>query len=153
MVVAIAEAMSNDKNIKQLNSFLRGELSAVQTYDQAIEKLRHDEPEITNELRACRESHRRRVDELTREVRRLGGVPATDAGVWGSFAKAVEGTAKLFGKKAAINALEEGEDHGRNDYQRDLGDLDPPEREFIQQKIMPEQRMTHDSLSRLQHEV
>jgi uncharacterized protein (TIGR02284 family) len=145
--------MKNDKNIKHLNSFLRGELSAVQTYDQAIEKLRHEEPRITEELRTCRESHRRRVDELTREVRSLGGEAATDSGIWGSFAKAVEGGAKLFGKKAALAALEEGEDHGRNDYERDSKDLDPPLRDFIQQKIMPEQKMTHDCLSRLQHEV
>jgi uncharacterized protein (TIGR02284 family) len=153
MSVANLGGMKDDKNIKHLNSFLRGELSAVQTYDQAIEKLRHDEPRVTEELRACRESHRRRVDELTREVRRLGGEPAADSGIWGSFAKAVEGTAKLFGKKAAISALEEGEDHGRNDYERDVSELDPPCRDFIQQKIMPEQRMTHDCLSRLQHEV
>jgi uncharacterized protein (TIGR02284 family) len=145
--------MKDDKNIKHLNSFLRGELSAVQTYDQAIEKLRRDEPAVTEQLRTCRESHRRRVDELTREVRRLGGEPASDSGVWGSFAKAVEGGAKLFGKKAAISALEEGEDHGRNDYERDVKDLDPPTRDFIQQKIMPEQKKTHDCLSRLQHEV
>jgi uncharacterized protein (TIGR02284 family) len=144
--------MKDDKNIKHLNSFLRGELSAVQTYDQALEKLR-DEPRIAEELRACRESHKRRVDELTREVRRLGGEPSTDSGVWGSFAKLVEGGAKLPGKKAAIAALEQGEDHGRNDYQRDVKDLDPPCREFVQQKIMPEQHQTHDVLSRLQHEV
>ena len=145
--------MKDDKNIKHLNSFLRGELSAVQTYDQAIEKMRQEEPTLTEELRACRESHRRRVDELTREVRRLGGEPSTDSGVWGSFAKIVEGGAKLLGKKAAIAALEEGEDHGRNDYERDVNDLDPACRDFVRQKLIPEQLKTHDVLSALKHKV
>jgi uncharacterized protein (TIGR02284 family) len=145
--------MHDDKNIKHLNSFLRGELSAVETYNQAIEKMRSEDPRVTEELRVCRDSHQRRVDELTREVRRLGGEPSTDSGVWGSFAKLVEGGAKLFGQKAAISALEEGEDHGRNDYQRDVNELDPPYRDFIQQKIMPEQQKTHDVLSKIERSV
>ena len=145
--------MANEKSIKHLNSFLRGELSAVETYDQAIEKLRHDEPILTDELRACRESHRQRVDELTRQVRGLGGEPSTSSGMWGGFAKLVEGGAKAFGKKAALSALEEGEDHGRNDYQRDVHNLEPPLREFIKTKILPEQLKTHDAMSRLKESI
>ena len=35
-------------------------------------------------------------------------------GLWGQFATAVEGRRGL-GEKAAISALEQGEDHGRDD--------------------------------------
>jgi uncharacterized protein (TIGR02284 family) len=145
--------MNDDKNIRQLNSFLRGELSAVETYNQAIDKLRDEDAVVTEELRFCRDSHQHRVDEIAQEVRRLGGEPSRDSGVWGSFAKLVEGGAKLFGKKAAISALEEGEDHGRNDYERDLNDLSPGCREFVQQKIIPEQMKTHATMSKLEHRV
>ena len=45
-----------------------------------------------------------------------GGTPAEGSGAWGTFAKVVEGGAKVFGEKAAVAALEEGEDHGLADY-------------------------------------
>jgi len=135
-------------DIDQLNSFLRGEISAVETYDQAIEKLK-SEPTIAESLRACRESHDRRVSALRGEIRRLGGEPADGSGVWGAFAKAVEGGAKVFGKGAAIAALEEGEDHGRDDYLGDLEKLLPATRAFVQTHLVPEQKRTHDALSRL----
>lgn len=135
-------------DIDQLNSFLRGEISAVETYDQAISKLA-DEPALAESLRACRASHDRRVTALRGEIQRLGGDPADGSGVWGAFAKAVEGGAKMFGKSAAIAALEEGEDHGRDDYLGDLEKLSPAIRSFVQTQLVPEQKRTHDALSRL----
>jgi len=135
-------------DVDQLNSFLRGEISAVETYDQAIEKLK-SEPALAESLRACRASHDRRVSALRSEISRLGGEPADGSGVWGAFAKAVEGGAKVFGKNAAIAALEEGEDHGRDDYLGDLEKLMPATRAFVQTQLVPEQKRTHDALSRL----
>lgn len=133
--------------VDQLNSFLCGELSAVETYRQALEKA--EGHEIRSTLEQCARSHQQRVQLLRQEVQRRGGQPADTAGAWGTFAKLVEGGAKLFGEKAAIAALEEGEDHGRNDYKRDLDDLDTETRAFVQQKLLPEQLRTHDALSAL----
>lgn len=141
-------AANTSEDIEQLNSFLRGEISAVETYDQAIAKLA-DEPAVAESLRACRASHDRRVTALRGEIQRLGGEPADGSGVWGAFAKAVEGGAKVFGKSAAIAALEEGEDHGRDDYLGDLEKLTPAIRSFVQTQLVPEQKRTHDALSRL----
>ncbi len=148
----MANNANNSDTIKQLNSFLRGELSAVETYRQAIEKLQ-DEPSIRAQLADFQASHQRRVGLLSDEIRRLGGAPDTQSGVWGSFAKLVEGSAALFGKKAAISALEEGEDHGRDDYRRDLDDVAPDVRSFLQQHIIPEQERTHNQLSRVQSQM
>jgi len=139
---------TNSDDIDQLNSFLRGEMSAVETYDQAIEKFR-DEPGLAETLRTCRSSHDRRVSALKSEVQRLGGAPAEGSGAWGAFAKLVEGGAKIFGKGAAIDALEQGEDHGRDDYKDDLEKLSPAIREFVQRQLQPEQTRTHDAVSRL----
>lgn len=141
-------AMAISRDLDLMNSFLRGELSAVETYDQALEKLA-DEPSIAGILRECRDSHARRVSTLKREIARLGGEASDDSGIWGGFAKLVEGGAKAFGKKAAIAALEEGEDHGRDDYQRELRELGPEAREFVESKLLPEQLRTHDELSAL----
>ena len=108
-----------EKTVEALNGFLRGEISAVETYRQAIEKLGSP---VGAQLEDCRRSHERRVDKLRDQVARLGGEPAKDSGAWGAFAKAVEGTAKLFGNTAALKALKEGEEHGLKDYEDALHD-------------------------------
>jgi uncharacterized protein (TIGR02284 family) len=144
------EQTSDD--IDKLNSFLRGERSAVETYNQAIEKL-EDEPDIRQRLQSLRDSHSARVIELSTRIRALGGKPDETSGAWGGFAKLVEGGAKLFGKSAAIAALEEGEDHGKRLYADNLDELSEQTREFIRSRIMPEQRRTHDILSALKDQV
>lgn len=136
-------------DIKQLNSFLRGELAAVETYRQCIEKIR--EPILRQELEDLRRSHEQRVDVLQRHIRQLGGRPETHSGVWGKMARLLEGSARMFGPNAAISMLEEGEDHGRDDYNRDLAKLSPQEQEFVRARILPEQRKSHEGLSRLHH--
>ena len=144
--------MQNEKesDVRHLNSFLRGEISAVETYDQALEKLTR-EPDLAAPLRTCRASHQSRADLLRTEIRRLGGQPAEGSGVWGGFAKLVEGGAKAFGKGPAIAALEEGEDHGRDDYARDLDDLTAATRSFVQTQLLPEQQRTHDAIATLKN--
>ena len=72
-------------DIQHLNSFLRGEISAVQTYDQAIQKLR-DEPSLSGRLEDLRQSHEQRAEILRSEIVRRGGEPAEGSGMWGSFA-------------------------------------------------------------------
>jgi len=96
-------------------------------------------------------SHQQRVMMLREAIIALGGTPSTSSGPWGAFAKAVEGTAKVFGDKAAIAALEEGEDHGLKDYKRDLDDtdLDPQARRIVADQLLPAQQQTHFQLSSL----
>jgi uncharacterized protein (TIGR02284 family) len=138
---------ATDATIDHFNSFLRGELSAVETYRQALEKI-HDNM-LSTTMRECLASHQQRVTLLTEAIRRLGGEPAKSSGAWGAFAKLVEGGAKAFGERAAIAALEEGEDHGLNDYKRDLDDLDASAKKFVEMFLLPDQRRTHDAMSQL----
>jgi demethoxyubiquinone hydroxylase (CLK1/Coq7/Cat5 family) len=137
-------------NIDTLNSLLRGEISAVETYDQAIARLT-DDAIVAQRLQECRRSHEQRVALLREEVARAGGDPAHGSGAWGGFAKLVEGGAKLFGKKAAIAALEEGEDHGLRQYRHDLPKLDPETRRELEPQLLREQEQTHHALSELKH--
>lgn len=143
---------ATETDVTQLNSFLRGELSAVETYEQAIAKL-DDEPALRARLADCRMSHQQRAALLRDEITRRGGEPAEGSGVWGAFAQLVEGGAKVFGKKAAIAALEEGEDHGRDDYRAELDNLDSDIRMFVETKLLPKQLRTHDTLSALKHSL
>lgn len=142
---------NTEQNVKQLNSFLRGEIAAVETYNQAIEKVEAAPVRMT--LAEVRDSHNERVLKLTKKIQQLGGVPEKKSGIWGTFAKAVEGTAKIAGVGPAISALEEGEDHGLNDYKGDLSELSSDVQHFIVSEVLPAQRKTHDIMSRLQDSV
>jgi uncharacterized protein (TIGR02284 family) len=139
------------ETVNHLNSFLRGELSAVETYRQAIGKLNQSPHRST--LEQCAKSHSERARILAEEVRRRGGEPADSSGAWGTFAKLVEGSAAAFGEKAAISALEEGEDHGRDDYRKDVEALDASARQLVQNQILPEQQRTHDAMSALKRSL
>jgi uncharacterized protein (TIGR02284 family) len=146
--------MAKKSSVDQLNSFLRGELSAVETYRMALDKLDQTSP-TRMELEACMASHQQRVSELREAILAIGGTPSDSSGPWGVFAKAVEGTAKVFGDKAAIGALEEGEDHGLRDYREELDDvdLDVESKQILTNRLLPAQQATHDRMSALKHRM
>jgi demethoxyubiquinone hydroxylase (CLK1/Coq7/Cat5 family) len=135
--------------IDQLNSFLRGEISAVETYRQALDKVKDTQARM--QLEQCHVSHQHRVDLLRTRIVELGGEPSEGSGAWGAFAKAAEGSAAALGEKSAIDVLEEGEDHGLKDYQKHLGDLDAGSRSFVEKELIPAQQRTHRALSALKH--
>jgi uncharacterized protein (TIGR02284 family) len=135
------------KDVETLNSFLRGEISAVETYRQALGRVSDDT--LRGTLEECRQDHEHRVEELRERIRRLGGEPVESSGLWGTFAKLVQGGADLLGDKAAIQALEEGEDHGLHDYQRDVDQVHGEARRFVKMELLPAQKRTHERLSRL----
>jgi hypothetical protein len=139
-----------EKTVETLNGFLRGEISAVETYRQAIEKLGSP---VGAQLEDCRRSHEQRVDKLRDQVARLGGEPAEDSGAWGAFARLVEGGAKVFGESAAVAALEEGEDHGLKMYRNDLDKLDIVTRQIVEADLLPAQQQTHQFMSTLKRNL
>ena len=140
-----AKIAKND--IDHLNSFLRGERSAVETYRQVMDKA--ETPNVKTSLQTGFESHTKRARLLEDKVRMMGGEPSKESGAWGTFAKAVQGGAKVFGISAAVATLEQGEDHGLEDYKRDLKDLSPQSQEFVRTTLLPEQERTHALLSGL----
>jgi hypothetical protein len=143
--------MSTEKStqtIRALNELLRGELSALETYNQALSVVTGDR-EAEEDLRECQASHRDRVDRLRMEIVERGGQPDTASGAWGVFAKAVEGTAKTVGQKLAVSALEAGEDHGLKEYEELLPTLDGAARDIVSTAIYPQQMRTHSIVSAL----
>ncbi|HET6280744.1 MAG TPA: DUF2383 domain-containing protein [Polyangia bacterium] len=138
-----------DQTIDTLNAFLRGEMSAVETYQQALERLSN--AGARQQLEECRRDHQQRVEKLRRHIIQLGGSATEGSGAWGTFTKLFEGGAKVLGENAAIAALEEGEDHGLRLYRDDLDKLDIQAREFVEMDLLPAQRRTHATLSALKH--
>jgi uncharacterized protein (TIGR02284 family) len=107
--------MQNEQSVEQLNRLLRGELSAIETYEQALLKVK--DTTATDTLRRLVEDHRSAADILRQQIALCGGTPDHDSGAWGVWARSVEGTATLLGDSVAIKALKEGEEHGLKEYQ------------------------------------
>lgn len=132
--------------VDQLNSLLRGELSAVETYDQAILKS-VDRPVV--EFTLNRDCHAHRVEALSDVIRANGGHPDATSGTWGAIAEVVTGGAAVLGRKALIAILEEGEDRGLRDYRQAVGIVDEESRALIEQDLLPAQKRTHNRMSLL----
>jgi uncharacterized protein (TIGR02284 family) len=132
-----------------LNRLVRGELSAVETYRQALDKLK-DAPEAT-ELHALMVEHRTAAQSLREHVKQRGGDAADGSGPWGTWAKFVEGAAKMFGTAAALKALKEGEQHGIDEYESFLEDQNADEecKELVRARLLPQAHSHVPILDRL----
>ena len=131
-----------EQTIDRLNRLLRGELSAVETYQQALAKV-SNEP-AGEELRRIMADHETASSKLRSEIVQLGGEPSVSSGIWGSWAQLVEGTAKLFGPETALAALKQGESHGVAEYERGLEDeyVTAEHKTLIRSELLP-QTQTH----------
>lgn len=144
-------AVTTDTNT--LNSLLRGEMSAIETYRQAIEKLGDVHDPLVEELRAMQRDHRDAADALWHHVEQHGGTPSKDSGPWGAFAKAIEGTAKLLGNTSALKALKEGEEHGLKDYEDALNHDLPADCQALIRGLIPRQRAHISTIDSLMNRV
>jgi hypothetical protein len=138
--------------VRQLNSFLRGEISAAETYRMAIDKAGDSQDNAANIglLREIQEEHGRAAQAIRDRIRELGGEPSDSSGAWGAWAKLVEGTAALFGGDAgSLKALKEGEEHGLKDFNEGLDDIDTTSAELVQNQLIPAQQRHINLLDQL----
>lgn len=103
-----------------LKSLLRGEMSAVETYEKALEKV--DGYAGGPQLRQIHADHTEAVGLLRDMLIRYQGETPTSSGPWGAFATTVQAAANLFGDAAALKSLKEGEEHGIKSYEAALND-------------------------------
>ena len=101
-----------------LNSLLRGEISAIETYEQAMPKFEASAHKAS--LKAICDEHTNTAETLREHVRRCQGEPATGSGPWGTFTSLVTGAAKLIGPQSVLAALKQGEEHGISQYEKSL---------------------------------
>ena len=142
--------MKPEHCIDVCNRLLRGERSAIETYDKAIEKYATEPAAET--LRRIRDEHARAVATLEENVRSMGGEPEGESGAWGAFANTVQSAADLFGTNSALEALETGEKAGKNDYEGALEDEDVMSecKQVIRSSLLPKVNEHIDSLNHLQ---
>jgi len=129
--------------LDEMNKLLRSELSAVETYQQALEREQQkfgQEAELQR-LNVILTEHQQAASELRTQIQQLGGTPVQDSGAWGTWSKIVMGTATLLGDKAALRALKEGEESGLKEYQEALQDPDtPPEVKTVINSLLARQQ-------------
>jgi uncharacterized protein (TIGR02284 family) len=129
-------------NIDVLNKLLNNELSAMETYQQALEKLRKDAGlGEALQLLPIYEDHKAAVSSLQEQIYHLGGRPLYDSGIWEKWAKMDQEGTYLLDKEVALNALREGEQNGVEDYEQAVQDSDLPldVRYLIQAKMLLKQ--------------
>ena len=146
---------NSDEAIRQLNSFLRGEISAAETYRMAIDKVVDSQKTSENAglLREMQEEHGRAAQALRDRIRELGGEPSDSSGVWGGLATIVQGTMNLFGDASALKSLKEGEEHGLKDYQEGVDDIDASSAQLVENQLIPAQQRHISLLDQLINSV
>ena len=144
---------NSNEAVRQLNSFLRGEISAAETYRMALDKLGDSEKTAAvaniGLLREIQEEHGRAAQTLRDRIEELGGEASDSSGAWGAWAQSVQGTMNVFGDSAALKSLKEGEEHGLKDYQSGLTDIDATSQQLVQNQFIPAQQRHINLLDQL----
>jgi hypothetical protein len=117
--------------VEDASRLLRGEIAAIEAYDQVIEKFRTDP--AAKRLQSFRDEHDRAAKFWRDEILAKGMAPDEDSGPWGQVVFAVVAAAKLFGEASALQALKSGENHGLSEYKEFLRRDDLPAR--LKQKM------------------
>jgi uncharacterized protein (TIGR02284 family) len=139
-----------DQTVNQLNSLLRGEISAAETYRMAIDKIvASPNSDNVGLLREIQEEHGRAAQGIRDRIQELGGEASDTSGAWGVWAKTVQGTMNLLGDTSSLKALKEGEEHGLKDYQEALDDVDASSAQLIQNQFIPAQQRHINLLDQL----
>lgn len=150
------EGADSDESVKQLNSFLRGEISAAETYRMALDSVGdHDQTAGASLglLREIQEEHGRAAQAIRDRIRELGGEPADSSGAWGAWANFVQGTANLLGDAMSLKSLKEGEEHGLKDYRAGMEDIDATSADLVQNQLIPAQQRHVNLLDQLINSV
>jgi len=137
--------MTNE--IAPLNSLLRDELAAVDSYRRAMARVR--DPDAREELATALEAHAHRAEALRDRVKALGGKPAASPGPLGALFAIVEGAASLVSERATVALLEEEENRGLSRYRSEMPRLDPESHRLVLEHLLPEQEQTYYAVATL----
>jgi demethoxyubiquinone hydroxylase (CLK1/Coq7/Cat5 family) len=127
----------HDERIAICDKLLRGELSAIESYTQALVKFgNHDDKKPLEQILA---SHENSASRLRQHIAEMGGMPSVSSGMWGDFATALESSAAMLGESPALAVLQAGEEHGIRQYEEALNDPRVTEdfKTVIRQHLLP----------------
>jgi len=132
-----------------LNCLLRGQLSAVETYDRAMEKL--EDQHVLADLHRIREEHARAASLLREKVIQFGGMPVESPGPWSAFTAVTTDAGQGIGPATALCALRQGEEHVINEDEDSLKheDVNAECKNLIRTELLPNGRNQVAELNRL----
>ena len=132
--------VSESEQTKYVQELLRGEISAIETYEQVIEKFQGKSQVVA--LKEIQDEHKVARQLLEAHTAETGATPDDSSGAWGAWAQFTTGAAKLLGENAALKALKEGEEHGVKEFQDALSnnDLSFFLKEQIRSQFIPRQQ-------------
>lgn len=130
-----------------MKDLVRGIRSANETYVQVLKDFGSDAS--MDDLRKISSEHKENARIILNEAKAQNIDVPESSGVWGTWAEAVTGAAKVINKKMALKALREGEEHGLKQYTELQSKRDIPEslRNSLTAKLIPRQKMRIDTLN------
>jgi len=143
----VHDTLPDTAHVALLADFCKEELAAAETYKRALSlnSLRKE----ADVLSRCYASHQQRASELRQRISDLGGKPPTAPGAWGSLIPALTSAAAAVSESLAVSMLEESEDRGVKRYREHTSELDPVNRAFVNERIVPAQFVTHAAMKEL----
>src|SRR6186713_149848 len=96
--------------VEHLGRILRGEISAVESYDRAIDMFKKDRI-AADKLEQIRYEHEEAVRFWHKHISDEGVAAEDTSGAWGTMVEGFVATAKLFGEDVTTSALVTGEEH------------------------------------------
>lgn len=137
----LARSLPREKETDVVNGLIQDELSAVESYRQALD---HSRGMIAAELRRLENDHEKAVAMLQQAVAERGVEPAMTPAILGDWALAG-------GETITLQALKQGEQRGIKAYERELSKrlLAADVRALIQSHLLPQMREHIPALERL----
>lgn len=138
-----------DRCVFALNSLLKKELSAIESYEDALSRFAGET--LVDDLVLIRNEHFSAVETLREHVINLGGDPCMRSSPWGSFALEISSTSSLLQPEATLAALRRGEENGLTNSEEVAAHDELPEedRKLISSQLLPQLRMHMQTLDRL----
>ncbi|MCC7349113.1 MAG: DUF2383 domain-containing protein [Phycisphaerales bacterium] len=146
------DAVGSEGTIRQLNSLLRGEISATEAYRLVIDQAGCADEAAKKKigmLREIQQDHGQAEQTLRDRIKELGGESSDSSGPWGVWTKLIQKSADLFGDSPALRNLKEGEDFGLKKYQDAAENVDGPTADMIRNQLIPFQQKHIKQLDQL----
>jgi hypothetical protein len=136
-------------DVDAINTLLRRQLAAVETYDRAL--IRFEDPRVLADLETIREDHIKAEILLREKVLQMGGEPVDVAEPWVSCASALSGDTKVAGSATALDALRQAEEYSINELEDTLKheNINFDCKDLIRISLLPTNRKHVAELNRL----
>jgi len=133
----------SDEYIEEFNSYLAGEISAVEYCDTALSKATRED--IKSALQTCRASHQKRVEGLRDSIKNLGGTPTDNSGPFGAISNANHSTITL--ERDALALVEQSEAEKLVNYESQRKLVVGAVLQFLENVLLPGQHESHLAVS------